>query len=282
MSTSIYAKFYTFSEDKKYLKSKPKDVWCNFMKNCYSLNDWDEELTNFDFSLPEEVLGRLKDFGFAVKAEHENDTIKHKLFDPNVDNIGFISPEADIEHSKYYINSDDKYVLVNELFDTHEYDDKAWFSKCIHENDLDKGWRVLKRQCYQYNGIWLDESTVGTAITSFEKKLEESYKKLFELKNIEKDVLYNTNTNLINKIDELKDLILKISKNGEDITSHYENSENESAIDRYNSDLIYEEDKIEELKGRVVACSELLGMFELFNSNKINYNDVVYCWLYLC
>lgn len=282
MSTNVYAKFYTFSEDKKYLKSKPKDIWCNFMKNCMTINEWDEELTNFSFSLPEEVFGRLKDFGFVAKEGHENDTIKHKPFGPDVYSIGFISPEADIEHSKYYISSDDKYVLVNETFDTHEYSDKGWFSKCIHEDKLDEGWRVLKRKCYQYNGIWLDENTIGSAVTSFEKKLEESYKKLFELKSIEKDVLYNTNTNLISKIDELKELVLKLSKNSEDFTSYYEDSEDESAIDRYNSDLSYEEDKIEELKNKVVACSELLGMFELFNSDKVNYNDEVYCWLYLC
>lgn len=280
MSTCAYAKFYVFDEDKKYLRTAPKDLYCNFMKNCYEMGDWVEDLLNFNFSLPNEVFVKIKDLGIVVEKGHEDDTIKHKLIRPNIENIGFISPEAKIEDNEYYIEGDNNYALVSYMLDTTPYRNKNLITKCIHEDDLSKGWKVLKRTFQPCSAIWLDENTVELAVSNFEKKLEEAYKKLFELKAIEKDVLYNPNKDLLKKIDDLKELIIKLSKNkSSDIDTA---REEDSATDKFNNDLAATEDTIEDLKYKLSACSKLLGMFEAVDSLKDVYSDKVYCWLYLC
>lgn len=284
MSTSAYAKFYVFDQDKKFLRGQPKDVWANAMKNCHEMNEWDNELTNINFFLPKEVFAKVKDLGLIAKGEHENDIIKHKLLGPEVENIGFISPEAKIEDNEYYIEGDDSYALVNDMFDRSAYS-KNLIVSCINEDDLNKGWKVLKRRCYQYDGIWINKDVLAVASERYEEKLKKTYGKLYELKSIEKDVKYGYTAANFNKIlEELEDLKKYLKSKNDSLypeTKNYDSDE--TPLDRWHDDFDCIVEEIQELKYKIQAVNQLIGAAELiYDDTRMSYTDEVYIWLYLC
>lgn len=286
MSTSAYAKFYVFDQDKEFLRGQPKDVYVNTMKNCHEMNEWDDELSSLDFFLPKEVFAKVKDLGFVEKDGHENDTIRHKLLGPEVESIGFISPEAKIKDNENYIESDDRYVLVNDMFDSSPYreNNRNLIVSCIHEDKLKEGWKVLYRRCYQYDGIWLNRVVLEDASSKYEKELEEAYSKLFELKSLEKEIKYGNGAEyqkILKELEELKKVIKSKDKNCYSDTEYYD--ENETALGRWNDDFNYTTEKINELKYKIQAVNQLLGMAELVYADmEKSYNDEIYIWLYLC
>lgn len=284
MSTSAYAKFYVFDQDKKFLRGQPKDVWVNIMKNCHEMNEWDDELINFNFFLPQEVFVKAKNLGLIAKDGYEDDIVKHKLLGPEIENIGFISPEAKIEDSEYYIESDDSYVLVNDMFDRSAYS-KDLIVSCINKDDLSKGWKVLKRRCYQYDGIWINREILAAANEKYEEKLKKAYNKLYELKSIEKDVKYGYGTAKLNKIlEELEDLKKYIkSKNDSCYSETKSYDSDETPLDRWHDDLSCATEEIQDLKYKIQAVNQLIGMVELvYDDVRVSYTDEVYIWLYLC
>lgn len=284
MSTNVYAKFYVFDQDKKFLRGHPKDVWINIMKNCHEMSEWDDELVSFNFSLPKDVFAKIKDLGIIAKTGHEDDTIKYKLLEPDIENIGFISPEVKIENSKYYIESDNNYVLVSDMFDRSTYN-KDLISSCVSEDDLKNGWKILKRKYYQYDGIWINREVLATTNEKYEEKLEKAYHKLYELKSIEKDVKYGYSTTKLDRLlEELEDLKKYIkSKDDSCYSAIKEPSSDETYLDRWYSDIDCVTEEIQELKYKIQAVNQLIGMSELvYDDMRLSYTDEIYIWLYLC
>lgn len=164
MSVSAYAKFYTFDEDGKF-KSKTKDVYINFIKSCYSMNEFNEEISE-------------------VKVP----AIKNLTDDPRYDFVGVVKTDSEIEKSRYFIKEENDIIIVNTLFDKSNYQD--YFVDKKEDDNLTSNEKVVYIHSDQYNGMWIDEESLARASSLYEAQLKEQYKILYKLEEVEYSVKY--------------------------------------------------------------------------------------------
>lgn len=258
MSSSAYAKFYVFSKDSKFLRGKHKDINCDYMKSCINLQEWDEPFENLNFSLPKTAILDGKEINIDPQ---------------NVEQIGFISPELKIQN--FVLNEDNESITVSSMFDYYSY--KDYIKTTVSDNELKNGWKILKREVYQYNGIWVDYDILEDAINRYNKNLEENIKKLQKLEEVEFELKYKSQ-NFESILKELRDIKRLLTKNDEE-----QEEEDESSLERIGDDISFLKDDIEELKYKILACSRLMGTMDCVRDELRNdYTDSIYVWLYLC
>lgn len=251
MSSSAYAKIYVFGKDGK-IRGNPNDKNCDYMKSCISLQDWDDEFESLNFSLPENIEPQ------------------------NVEQIGFISPESKIRESDYFISEDENKVTVSEMFDKTNYND--FIKTTITDDELNNGWKPLKRKLYQYNGIWVNYDILENAINSYNSNLEKDLKKFSKLEEAEFELKYKS-PSFESILKELKDIKRILSKGKEDT----DEEEDTSSIERIEDEISFIKDDIDELKYKISACSRLMGMMDyVYTEQRKDYTDNIYTWLYLC
>lgn len=185
MSVSAYAKFYVFGEDGKF-KSKTKDVYINFIKSCYSMNEFDEEISE-------------------VKAPSIEDITK----DPRYEFVGVVEIGSEIEKSRYFLKEENDIVIVNPLFDKSYYQDHFVDKKA--DDILMSNEKYVYVHSDQYNGMWVDEEALTRASDLYEAKLKEQYKILYKLEDVEYSVKYGNKESSIERWQDdynyCKDLI---------------------------------------------------------------------------
>lgn len=251
MSSSAYAKIYVLSKDGK-IRGNPSDKNCDYMKSCISLQDWDDEFEGLNFYLPQNIEPQ------------------------NVEQIGYISPESNIKESDYFINEDENMVVVGEMFDRVNY--SGFIKSTVTDNELNNGWKPLKRKLYQYDGMWINYDILENVINSYNNNLEKDLKKLSKLEEAEFELKYKS-PSFESILKELKDIKRILSNGKEDAVEE----EDTSSIERIEDEISFIKDDIDELKYKISACSRLMGMMDyIYTEQRKDYTDDVYTWLYLC